>query len=76
MGSMKVSDKKKYDKAWELYYEETGNLALALDTITQLPDKELRVEEVNSIATSIGKLAKSLRRTCEQHNMKVEELKF
>ena len=71
---MKKSDKKQYEKAWEGYLAETKDLIVSLDTLIELPECELRVEEINSITMSVGKLAKSVRRVCEQHQMKIEEI--
>lgn len=73
MADMKFSDKRKYEKAWLSYYEENANLALALDSIMNLPEKELRVDEINQITSSIAKLAKSIRRVCESHQLEVED---
>lgn len=73
MADMKLSDKKKYEKAWLSYYEENANLALALTAIHELPDKELRIDEINQIASSVGKLAKSIRRVCESHQLHVDD---
>ena len=73
MESMKTSDKKKYEKAWETYYTETGNLIVSLDTINNLPEKELRVDEINQISTCVGKMSKVINRICDCHNVRREQ---
>lgn len=70
MNGMKTSDKKKYEKAWKNFYKETGNFMLSLERINNLPDHDLRVDEINQISTSIEKVTKTINRICDCHNIK------
>jgi hypothetical protein len=70
MEGMKKSDRKKYEKAWEGYNKQAGEFAKSLDRVLNLPDNELRLDEVNQLTACVEKVTKKINNICDCHHIK------